>query len=86
MSDYKILIGGKLQQGKGAPIEVVNPANERVIARLNTATPAQLDEAVAAAGDAFKEWRQTPVQTRRGSINTLPLRPIFPFLLRNSPA
>jgi acyl-CoA reductase-like NAD-dependent aldehyde dehydrogenase len=65
MSDYKILIGGKLQQGKGAPIEVVNPANERVIARLNTATPAQLDEAIAAAGDAFKEWRQTPVQTRQ---------------------
>ena len=49
MSDYKILIGGALQQGAGAAIEVMNPATEKVIAQINTATPAQLDEAVEAA-------------------------------------
>jgi acyl-CoA reductase-like NAD-dependent aldehyde dehydrogenase len=71
MSDYKILVGGKMLRGDGAEIEVVNPANEQVIARVNAATPAQLDEAVVAATDAFTEWRWTPVPQRQALLARL---------------
>lgn len=71
MSDYKILVGGKMLRGDGAEIEVVNPANEQVIARVNAATPAQLDEAVVAATDAFTEWRWTSVPQRQALLARL---------------
>lgn len=71
MSDYKILIGGTLQQGAGAAIEVINPATEQVIAQINTATPAQLDEAVEAATEAFMQWHQTPLRERQSLLGRL---------------
>lgn len=74
MSNYKILIDGKLQQGKGKVIEVINPATEQVIERLSSATPGQLDEAVAAASKSFIQWRQTTLQERQQLLSRLVAR------------
>ena len=47
MSDYKLLIGGKLVAGD-ATMEVINPANEAVLAVCPRGSERQLNEAVAA--------------------------------------
>ncbi|HUD50465.1 aldehyde dehydrogenase family protein, partial [Parvibaculum sp.] len=48
MSDFKLLIGGKLVAGDQT-MDVVNPATEEVLAKCPRASKAQLDQAVAAA-------------------------------------
>jgi acyl-CoA reductase-like NAD-dependent aldehyde dehydrogenase len=64
MSEYKLLIGGKLVDGD-ATLEVVNPATEAVLATCARASKAQLDQAVAAAKAAFPAWSATPIEARR---------------------
>jgi len=64
MSDYKLLIGGKLVDGD-ATLEVVNPATEAVFATCARASKAQLDQAVAAAKAAFPAWSATSIDERR---------------------
>jgi acyl-CoA reductase-like NAD-dependent aldehyde dehydrogenase len=64
MSDYKLLIGGKLVEGD-ATLEVVNPATEAVFATCARASKAQLDQAVAAAKAAFPAWSATSIDERR---------------------
>ncbi len=44
--------------------DVINPANQEVLAQVPFATTAELDAAVAAAAGAFKTWRKTPIGTR----------------------
>ncbi|HEY2298683.1 MAG TPA: aldehyde dehydrogenase family protein [Jatrophihabitans sp.] len=53
-SDLPLLIGGRLVEGRGAAIEVENPAAEERIATVGTAAPEQVDAAVAAARAAFE--------------------------------
>lgn len=55
MSDYKLLIGGKLVDG-AQTMPVINPATEEAFATCPRASKAQLDEAVAAAKAAFPAW------------------------------
>lgn len=43
---------------------VVNPADQTVLAQVPFATPAEVDAAVAAAQQAFVGWRKTPIGTR----------------------
>jgi aldehyde dehydrogenase (NAD+) len=43
----------------------VNPATEEVIAQVDQAEAADVDDAVAAAQEAFKEWRKSNPSTRR---------------------
>ncbi|WP_374493707.1 CoA-acylating methylmalonate-semialdehyde dehydrogenase [Brachymonas sp.] len=43
---------------------VVNPATQEVLARVPLATPDEVHVAVAAATEAFKTWRKTPIGTR----------------------
>ncbi|MFC4604549.1 aldehyde dehydrogenase family protein [Rhodococcus kronopolitis] len=45
-------------------IDVVNPATEEVIATVPDGTPADVDDAVAAARAAFEDWWHTPVDKR----------------------
>ena len=47
-----LLIAGKLVRGDGEPLHVVNPATEEALGEVPTATPAQVDAAVAAAREA----------------------------------
>ena len=64
MTDYKNLIDGEMVDN-GQWLEVVNPANEEIIARVPACGKDELDRAVAAARRAFKEWKKTSQQERQ---------------------
>jgi acyl-CoA reductase-like NAD-dependent aldehyde dehydrogenase len=70
MSEYKLLINGKLVPGD-SEIEVINPSNESVIAKSPRASEKQLNLAVAAAKEAFPAWRDTPIAERRAMIKRI---------------
>ncbi|HIA43687.1 MAG TPA: aldehyde dehydrogenase family protein, partial [Gammaproteobacteria bacterium] len=46
------------------PFDVINPANEEVIAQIALGSPADVDKAVAAAREAFDSFSQTSVEER----------------------
>ncbi|HEY0296869.1 MAG TPA: aldehyde dehydrogenase family protein, partial [Bordetella sp.] len=58
-------INGRLCGVQGREtIEVVDPATEAVLGLLPKATPADVEEALQAAGAAFHVWRKTPALDR----------------------
>ncbi len=57
MSDYGLIIGGKKVAARDH-FDVINPANEQVLAQCPSASREQLDQAVEAAALAFKTWSQ----------------------------
>lgn len=71
MTDTKALrhlIAGDWQAGSGDQISSVNPARPSiVVAEGNCATAADVDTAVAAAGEALKGWAGTPIH-QRGAV------------------
>jgi acyl-CoA reductase-like NAD-dependent aldehyde dehydrogenase len=67
MSDFRLLIGGKLVPG-AAELNVINPATEEVFAVAPRADRAQLDQAVAAAKAAFPAWSVMPLRARGGLL------------------
>jgi malonate-semialdehyde dehydrogenase (acetylating)/methylmalonate-semialdehyde dehydrogenase len=61
-------IGGKPWDGEAARYgEIYDPATGQVTGRVDFATPAEVDLAVAAAGDALPAWRRTSL-ARRAAI------------------
>jgi acyl-CoA reductase-like NAD-dependent aldehyde dehydrogenase len=70
MSDYKLLIGGRLVDGD-ASMDVINPASEEVLASCPRGSERQMNEAVAAAKEAFKSWRKMPMAERRAMVMKL---------------
>jgi acyl-CoA reductase-like NAD-dependent aldehyde dehydrogenase len=68
MREFTMLIDGRLAPSIGAPLRVLNPANEEVIAQVPDATDQQLDEAIDAARRAFVRWRAVPLEDRRRVI------------------
>src|SRR5215468_8752077 len=64
MSDYQLLIDGKLVDGDQI-MPVLNPATEEVLALCPRASKNQLDQAVAAAKAAYPAWAATPIEERR---------------------
>jgi len=64
MSDYKMLIDGRLVAGDST-MSVINPATEAPVAECARASKAQLDQAVAAAKAAFPAWSKTSIDDRR---------------------
>lgn len=67
VQQYSVLINGQLEK-PGKWIDVVNPANEQVIAQVPDCGQEELDRAVAAARAAFKTWSKTPIDDRRAVI------------------
>jgi len=67
MSDYKLLINGRLTAGD-AEMSVINPATEEPVASCACASKAQLDAAVAAAKAAFPAWSRTTMDERRAVL------------------
>ncbi|GMM92726.1 aldehyde dehydrogenase family protein [Qipengyuania sp. MTN3-11] len=61
---YPCLIGGEMVTTAGT-LEVINPANEQVIATVPSCGKDELDRAVAAARTAFKTWRKTSPEERK---------------------
>ena len=70
MKEYKMLINGQLVAG-ATSIEVINPANEQLVAHCPVASEAQLDEAVAAANAAFPAWAAHSYAERGALIKQL---------------
>ncbi len=60
----KNYINGEWVDSKGKMVDVVNPANCKVIARVPISTTGEIDTAVRAAQEAFPEWRRTPPLAR----------------------
>jgi succinate-semialdehyde dehydrogenase/glutarate-semialdehyde dehydrogenase len=55
--ELKLFIGGRWKSADGAP--VLNPSDEAVIGTVPHADRADLDAALAAAGEGFRVWRKT---------------------------
>jgi acyl-CoA reductase-like NAD-dependent aldehyde dehydrogenase len=68
--DFKLLIDGRLVAGD-VEMDVVNPANGKPAFRVARASPAQLDQAVAAAKRAFPGWAATPLAERQKAVAAL---------------
>ena len=63
MSDFRLLINGKLVEGSGT-LDVINPATGRTLTAAPRAERIQLEQAVAAAKTAFSIWSATPLGQR----------------------
>jgi len=63
--DLTLYIDGKFTKGQsGVSSDVLNPAKDTVLAQLPHAKKAEMDQAIAAADRAFKEWRKVPALER----------------------
>ena len=61
----KMLIGGKaVDASDGKTIDVINPANGKLIDTIPSATPEDVAKAVSCAKEAQKKWAQIPVYQR----------------------
>jgi malonate-semialdehyde dehydrogenase (acetylating) / methylmalonate-semialdehyde dehydrogenase len=61
----KLLINGKFVESRAkAWRDVVNPATQEVLARVPMCDAAEVAEAVKAAAEAFKTWRNVPLGAR----------------------
>ena len=60
----KLLIDGQLIAGAGAEVEVLNPATGEAITKIREASADQVNQAVEAAGRAFRSWGSTTPQER----------------------
>jgi malonate-semialdehyde dehydrogenase (acetylating)/methylmalonate-semialdehyde dehydrogenase len=60
----KNFIGGEWGESKGETKDVVNPATDKIIARVPISTKDEVNEAVKAAQQAFPDWRRTPPVNR----------------------
>ncbi|KTE14992.1 aldehyde dehydrogenase family protein [Sphingopyxis sp. H115] len=70
MSDYKMLIGGKLVEGDHS-MDVVNPATEEIFVTVARASERQADEAIEAASTAFPGWAEVPLAERQAKVAAL---------------
>jgi acyl-CoA reductase-like NAD-dependent aldehyde dehydrogenase len=70
MTDYPMLIGGKLAKG-AAMLDVVNPSTEEPFARVSVASEADAGEAVGAAKAAFATWSRRPVAERQAVVSRI---------------
>jgi malonate-semialdehyde dehydrogenase (acetylating)/methylmalonate-semialdehyde dehydrogenase len=60
-----LLIGGQLVASRSEQWrDIVNPATQKLLARVPMATPAEVNAAVASARLAFATWRKTPIGAR----------------------
>jgi len=61
----KLLIDGEFRTSNSTTFtEVLNPANQDLVALVPVCTPAELAEAVASSKAAFTGWKNTPISTR----------------------
>jgi succinate-semialdehyde dehydrogenase / glutarate-semialdehyde dehydrogenase len=63
-ANLELYIDGKWTGGNGRGEDVINPATEKPLGRLPHASPADLDQALAAAKKGFIVWRATSAYDR----------------------
>ena len=65
MVKVPLYIGGEMCQSTTSEwIDVVNPANQEVLAQVPCATDAEVDAAFKSAQETFKTWKDVPVSER----------------------
>jgi len=67
MQEFTLTIGGRAIRTQGS-FNVVNPANETVVAACLQGTPSHLDQAVAAARAALPAWSSLPDAERARNV------------------
>src|ERR671916_2672706 len=72
--ETRLLIRGELVEGAGAPLAVENPATEETIAEVGSASPEQLDAAIAGAREAARGWAATPAVERAEVLHEVATR------------
>jgi betaine-aldehyde dehydrogenase len=72
--ETRLLIRGEQVAGEGAALVVENPATEETFAELGTASPEQLDAAIAAAREAARGWAATPAVERAELLHEVATR------------
>jgi acyl-CoA reductase-like NAD-dependent aldehyde dehydrogenase len=70
----ELLIDGETVPGEGAEIEVENPFDEQILARVRAPSPEQLDAAIAAAAQAQRGWERTPALERAELLHEVATR------------
>ncbi|MGV8830406.1 MAG: aminobutyraldehyde dehydrogenase [Devosia sp.] len=70
MSEFetRLFIGGQFVQGQGAVEIAFEPARGTPLAEVASASPAQVDAAVAAADAAYKDWARRPPKERSAAL------------------
>jgi len=63
-----VCLGPDRWSGSGPTIASINPANETLLARLASASAADVDAAIAAASEAARAWRSVPAPQRGEAI------------------
>ena len=59
------LVNGRWREGRGATVRSLNPTRpDEVVAECNSAVISDVDDAVAAAGEALRGWAATPIHSR----------------------
>jgi malonate-semialdehyde dehydrogenase (acetylating)/methylmalonate-semialdehyde dehydrogenase len=64
MKVVKNYVNGEWVESKGRLIDVVSPTTQEILAKCPISTTDELNSAVVAAKDAFKDWRETPPVAR----------------------
>lgn len=64
-------INGQWETATGATIDVINPADESVCAKLSLGNASDVDRAVAAAKTAFESFSQTSVEERKALLGKI---------------
>lgn len=70
MKVYPLVINGESICNEDA-FDVINPATGKAFAKCSTASPEQVDAAVAAAKAAFPSWSKTSHEERKGLLHQL---------------
>lgn len=65
------LIGGKWSTESGARVSVCSPYNNRELGALFSASPSEVDAAVAKAEEAYQSWRLVPAKERASLLFSL---------------
>ena len=67
----KNFINGVFEESKATKwIDVYNPATQEVVCRVPQSTPEELKRAEDGAKEAFKTWREVPIQQRQVRLNS----------------
>jgi succinate-semialdehyde dehydrogenase/glutarate-semialdehyde dehydrogenase len=67
----KLFIDGEWHRGEGERVPVENPATGEVLGHIASATPAEIDAAVAAARKAFSTWSRVAPAERSKALHRL---------------
>ncbi|GGB84474.1 aldehyde dehydrogenase [Marinobacterium zhoushanense] len=70
-TEYSLLIGGQTTAGAKDPFAVIDPATGERFADCPAASPEQVDQAVAAAAEAFKSWQYSSDAERKAILHRI---------------